>query len=65
MAYINGCFRVYLNGVSRFKYETYESEERYNYLVKYLVQRYKNYEELVVIKYEDINGGNEIVYKNK
>jgi len=65
MAYINGRFRVFLNGVSRFKYETYDSEERYHYLIKYLIQRYKNYEELIVIKYEDIIGGNEIVYKNK
>jgi hypothetical protein len=65
MAYINGFFRIYLNGVSRFKYETYDSEERYNYLIKYLIQRYKNYEELIVIKYEDIKGNVEIVYKNR
>jgi hypothetical protein len=65
MEYINGFFRIYLNGVSRFKYETYDSEERYNYLIKYLIQRYKNYEELVVVKYEDIKGNIKIVYKNR
>lgn len=54
-----------MNGVARFKYSTHNSKERYDYLIYYLIQKYKNYEELIVIKYEDIAGEITIIYKNK
>lgn len=63
--YKDGLFRVYMNGVARFKYSTHNSKERYDYLIQYLIQKYKNYEELIVIKYEDLQGEISIIYKNK
>lgn len=63
--YKDGLFRVYMNGVARFKYSTHNNKERYDYLIQYLIQKYKNYEELIVIKYEDLQGEISIIYKNK
>lgn len=63
--YKDGLFRVYINGVARFKYYTNNSKERYDYLIHYLIQKYKNYEEFIVIKYEDSDGVTNTIYKNK
>ena len=63
--YKDGLFRVFINGVARFKYYTNNSKERYDYLIQYLIQKYKNYEEFIVVKYEDSDGLTNTIYKNK
>ena len=63
--YKDGLFKVYMNGVARFKYYTNNSKERYDYLMRYLIQAYKNHEELIVVKYEGCDGTINTIYKNK